>query len=123
MNDSTNIIPFNFDSHPIRATVEDGQLWLHAGDICAALGIVDTSQAVERIPEKHKSVLNTGTPGRQPWFVTKPGAYRLILRSRKPEAERFLDWLTDEVIPAIEAQRAPVALPSPRRRSRKGGQR
>lgn len=103
MNDSTNIIPFNFDGHPIRAMVNDGLLWLHASDICAALDITDSSQAVEGIPEKHKCVFNTGNPGRPPWFVTKPGAYRLILRSRKPEAERFQDWLTDEVIPTIES--------------------
>ncbi len=44
-----------------------------------------------------------GLPGSAPWFVSKPGAYRLILKSRKPEAERFQDWLTDEVIPAIES--------------------
>jgi hypothetical protein len=36
-------------------------------------------------------------------MVTKSGAYKLILKSRKPEAERFQDWLTDEVIPAIES--------------------
>ena len=103
MNDSTNIIPFNFDSHPLRAMVKDGQLWLHAGDICTALDIANTTQAVEPIPEKHKCVFNIGLPGSAPWFVSKPGAYRLILRSRKPEAERFQDWLTDEVIPTIES--------------------
>lgn len=103
MNDSTNIIPFDFDSHPLRAMVQGGQLWLHAGDICAALDIANTSQALDAIPQKHKSMFSIGLPGSAPWFVTKPGAYRLILKSRKPEAERFQDWLTDEVIPAIES--------------------
>lgn len=98
-----NLTPFNFDSHQLRAAVRDSQLWLHASDVCAALDIANTSDALAAIPERHKSRFSLGLPGSAPWFVTKPGAYRLILRSRKPEAERFQDWLTDEVIPAIES--------------------
>ena len=58
------LIPHVFDSHTVRAMVQDGQLWLQASDICAALEISDTSQALAAIPERHKSVLNTGLPGR-----------------------------------------------------------
>ncbi|UTB32758.1 MAG: BRO family protein [Methanobacterium sp. ERen5] len=35
-------------------------------------------------------------------FLKKSGVYNLILKSRKPEAEKFQDWLTDEVLPQIE---------------------
>lgn len=34
-------------------------------------------------------------------FLTESGLYKLLMKSRKPRAERFQDWITDEVIPAI----------------------
>lgn len=34
-------------------------------------------------------------------FLTESGLYKLIFKSRKPEAERFTDWVTDEVLPSI----------------------
>lgn len=34
-------------------------------------------------------------------FLTESGLYKLLMKSRKPQAERFTDWITDEVIPAI----------------------
>lgn len=34
-------------------------------------------------------------------FLTEKGVFRLAFKSRKPEAERFQDWVTDEVLPSI----------------------
>lgn len=34
-------------------------------------------------------------------FLTESGVYKLIFKSRKKEAEKFSDWVTDEVLPAI----------------------
>ena len=34
-------------------------------------------------------------------FLTESGIYKLIFKSRKKEAERFCDWVTDEVLPTI----------------------
>ncbi|MBF0231855.1 MAG: phage antirepressor protein [Desulfamplus sp.] len=34
-------------------------------------------------------------------FLTESGVYRLILKSRKPEAEKFQNWVTDVVLPSI----------------------
>jgi prophage antirepressor-like protein len=34
-------------------------------------------------------------------IVNESGLYRLILRSNKPDAERFQDWICDEVLPEI----------------------
>ena len=34
-------------------------------------------------------------------FLTESGVYRLIFKSRKPSAEKFQDWVTDEVLPSI----------------------
>lgn len=34
-------------------------------------------------------------------FLTESGVYKLIFKSRKKIAEKFQDWITDEVLPAI----------------------
>lgn len=34
-------------------------------------------------------------------FLTESGVYRLVFKSNKEEAERFSDWVTDEVLPTI----------------------
>ena len=34
-------------------------------------------------------------------FLTDSGVYKLVFKSRKPNAERFTDWVTDEVLPSI----------------------
>lgn len=34
-------------------------------------------------------------------FLTESGVYKLMLKSKKKEAEDFQDWITDEVLPSI----------------------
>ncbi|MFQ4186172.1 toxin Bro, partial [Clostridioides difficile] len=34
-------------------------------------------------------------------FLTESGVYKLIFKSQKEEAEKFQDWISDEVLPAI----------------------
>lgn len=39
-------------------------------------------------------------------FLTESGVYKLIFRSNKPNAEKFTDWVTDEVLPTIRKEGA-----------------
>lgn len=34
-------------------------------------------------------------------FLTESGVYKLVFKSRKPNAEKFTNWVTDEVLPAL----------------------
>ncbi|PKN77205.1 MAG: hypothetical protein CVU52_01440 [Deltaproteobacteria bacterium HGW-Deltaproteobacteria-10] len=58
------------------------------------MGIVKTLGADER------AKLDLGV-GKLANIVSESGLYKLIFKSRKPEAEKFKDWLAKEVIPAI----------------------
>lgn len=94
----------------IRAFLaEDGQPWFVAKDVCAALDIQAT--AASRLDEDEKGLRLTQTPGgnQQVLCVTEPGFYRLVLRSRKPEAKAFQRWVTHEVLPALRRDGAYVA--------------
>lgn len=34
-------------------------------------------------------------------FLTESGVYKLVFKSRKPNVEKFTDWVTDEVLPTL----------------------
>ena len=81
----------------------DNAIWFVAKDICCVLGLDNITNAIRRIPEKHKGVNQINTLGGVPKMsvVSEPGLYRLVLRSDKPQAEPFMEWITEEVLPAI----------------------
>jgi len=47
----------------------------------------------------NKDNLDIPTSGKV--YLTESGVYKLIFKSRKKEAERFSNWVTDEVLPSI----------------------
>jgi hypothetical protein len=74
-----------------------------AADVCNALGIGNTSQAVKRLDQDEKGIYPIDTlKGKQRLLcVNEPGLYTLILSSDKPEAKQFKRWITHDVIPEI----------------------
>lgn len=85
----------------IRAIEKDGAPWFVAADVCRALEIANTTDALSRLDEDEKYRLNLGLPGGVTWCVNEPGLYALVLGSRKPEAKAFKRWITHEVLPSI----------------------
>ena len=94
----------NSDFGKVRVVERNGEPWFVAADVCRALDVVNSRDAVARLDtdEKNTVVLTDGTPGNpQKTVVNEPGLYTLILGSRKPEAKAFKRWITHEVIPSI----------------------
>lgn len=102
---------FHFEGTPVRDVLIDGDPWWVASDVCACLGLTNSRQAVADMPDDEKRIIdlrNTvssddgiqrGNP--EATAVNEPGLYRLIFKSRKPEAERFKRWVLHEVLPQI----------------------
>ena len=82
---------------------DDGEPMFVAKDICAALEIKNSRDALARLDDDEKGVVLTDTPGgeQQMQAVNEAGLYVLVLGSRKPEAKAFKRWVTHEVLPAI----------------------
>lgn len=82
---------------------EDGEPMFVAKDVCAALGLGNSRQALARLDDDEKGVISNDTPGgeQQMQAVNEPGLYVLVLSSRKPEARAFKRWVTHEVLPAL----------------------
>lgn len=87
----------------VRVVQRDGEPWFVAADVCKALEIGNSRQAIVRLDDDEKGVISTDTLGGQQQvnIVNEPGLYTLVLGSRKPEAKLFKRWITHEVIPAI----------------------
>ena len=88
----------------IRALVDSqGAPAFVAKDVCLALGIGKYRDAVSTIDDDERGSVLVDTPGgkQQMATVTEPGFYKLVMRSRKPEAKAFQRWVTHEVLPAL----------------------
>lgn len=94
---------FHFTGKDVRVIMKDGQPWWVAKDVCSVLEINNTSQALARLDEDEKGLINNDTLGgiQAMTAVTESGLYSLILTSRKPESKKFKRWVTHEVLPAI----------------------
>lgn len=95
----------------IRTLNLDGEPWFVAADVCKALLIVNSRDALTRIDDDEKGVVSTDTLGgrQEVTIVNEPGLYALILSSRKPEAKAFKRWITHEVIPSIRKHGAYIS--------------
>lgn len=102
---NTEIQAFHFNAATLRTlTDENGEPWFIAKDVCDILGI-DTNHLREALDDDEITNLRNSEvwnqPGRAPLIISEPGLYKLIMRSRKPEAKGFQRWVTHEVLPTI----------------------
>ena len=120
----------NPDFGDIRAIEIDGKPLFVGRDIATALGYTNPTKALQdHVPDKFKCIINAKTfqqmasqkesnesePSfngaifdenamggvQRLTFITEAGLYKLIFRSKLPNAEKFSDWVCEEVLPAI----------------------
>lgn len=100
---------FDFRGASLRTlTDEAGEPWFVAKDVCDILGMSNPSMAVTALDKDEvaqidpKDYLGSENRSNQAVnIVSEPGLYKLIMRSRKPEAHEFQRWVTHEVLPSI----------------------
>ena len=84
---------------------QNGKPWFIAKDVCDVLGLSNTALALRPLEANEKSYVNRINfglaPGRPMVIINKQGLQRLLMRSDKPEAKKFQDWVTKDVLPAI----------------------
>lgn len=96
---------FNFTEQAVRIVADDhDNPWFAAKDICNVLGYANDTDAIKKHCKEAgvaKRDLSSGGQMRELTFINEGNLYRLIVKSRKPEAEKFEAWLMDEVLPSI----------------------
>ena len=101
---TSEIQSYNFKGAALRTLTDGaGEPWFVAKDVCDILEISNSRDAVSKLDSDEKGVANTDTLGgaQQASIISEPGLYKLIMRSRKPEAKEFQRWVTHEVLPQI----------------------
>ena len=96
---------FEYEGSRVRTVTIDGEPYFVSRDVCEVLGIVNHKDAVSRLSEKMKSGVGITDPhGREQYtsVISEAGVYKIVFQSRKPEAEKFTDWIAEKVLPSIK---------------------
>jgi len=106
---------FRFEQTKVRVFTIDGRKLAVGADVCAALDIKNSRDALSRLDSEDRlTISRSDTVGcsdgiwngfapqvQSVTLISENGATDLILESRKPEARRFRHWLTHTVWPSI----------------------
>ena len=99
-----------FEGHNVEVFEWNGKVLFNPKHVAECLGIADINSSIRKfnsnqvvklknsdMHDMHIRKLNNAGEN----FLTESGIYKLIFKSHKEEAERFQDWVTDEVLPTI----------------------
>lgn len=106
---------FNFNGQELRSMLIEGEPWFVSADACRVLRLRANPSSgsytvhLRRLDADERQVkqaweLPATRDGRQvkkQTVVSESGLYKLIMRSDKPEAIAFQNWVTKEVLPSI----------------------
>lgn len=107
--DFRDLVVLRFDSVNVRVVYLNGDPWFVAKDVCVALEISNSRDALKALDadEKKTVALSYGIRGNPNHsLISESGFYKLIARSRKAVtpgtfAHRFSNWVFRNVIPGI----------------------
>lgn len=103
----------NSEFGEIRTKMISNEPYFMLSDVCRVLEINNSRMAKNRLNECGVSstdvtLLNGYTSDGAPTyrkgkadFINESNLYKLVFQSRKPQAEKFSDWVTSEVLPTI----------------------
>ena len=92
----------NSEFGQIRTMTKDEKTYFVGNDVAKALGYVETSKAI-RTHCKGVSEMDIPTNGgiQKMKMITEGDIYRLVIKSQLPSAEKFENWIFDNVLPSI----------------------
>ncbi|NMN02755.1 phage antirepressor [Bifidobacterium panos] len=101
----SDIQVFDFKGATVRTLADkQGEPWFVLKDCMDVLGIGNPTETVKMFDEDEFStteVIDSIGRRQQAYVISEPGLYRLVMKSRKPEAKDFQRWVTHEVLPQI----------------------
>ena len=88
----------------VRTITKDNEPMFCLADVCKALDITHVTDVKNRLKQDGvgtSEVIDSLGRKQTAIFINESNLYKVIFQSRKPSAEKFTDWVTDEVIPSI----------------------
>lgn len=102
---NNEIQKFDFKGAALRTlTDEAGEPWFVLKDCMSILDLGNPTETVKMFDKDEFStteVIDSIGRRQQTYIISEPGLYRLVMKSRKPEAKEFQRWVTHEVLPQI----------------------
>ena len=94
---------FVFEGKGVRTILIEETPWFVAKDVAEILGYSNPSEAVRDHCKYAQETRTSDSLGRQSKTLIIPESdiYRLVMRSKLPEAEKFERWIMEIVIPSI----------------------
>ena len=92
--------------HSIRFVERSGEWWAVAQDVCEALGLKQVTRAMSSLKNvqqynvcdlNNSQVTSRARDTQAMNIIGEKDIYRLIFKSRKPEAEAFQDWVYETI--------------------------
>ena len=99
-----------FENKEVEVFEWNGQVLFNPKHVAECLEIKNVNDNISKMNEKQVIKLTNSKIGNPDFrklhntgenFLTESGVYKLIFKSKKKEAEKFQDWVTDEVLPQI----------------------
>lgn len=94
----------DYQGKEIKVIEKEGRPYFVGRDIAEVLGYTNPLKAIrDHVKSKHKLTERFVQSGqsRDIIIISEPGLYNLIFRSKLEKAERFSDWVTEDVLPDI----------------------
>lgn len=89
----------------LKVKEENGQILFDAESAAFGIGLIKTSKGQQYVRwERVNEYLGLSTSGqlvKRGDFITEPQLYKLAIKANSAQAEKFQDWVTSEVLPAI----------------------
>ncbi len=111
----TNLSVFSFNSNDVRTFADDhNEMWFCANDVCDILGYANPRRTIDLhckpkgctklvhgVVTGKKANGEDATQNVEMTYINEPNLYRLIIKSRKPEAEAFEAHVMEVILPTI----------------------
>ncbi|CCA61467.1 anti-repressor Ant [Diadromus pulchellus ascovirus 4a] len=113
---------FSFEDNTVKMVGTLDQPWFRAKDVLKVLGYSEDKTTIKnrvhrQVPDKYKRSLGeiykrgphrgdhpvNGNEAKEV-YINEPGLYRLIMRSNKPNAQPFQDYVQDVLLPNMRKQ-------------------
>lgn len=88
----------------VRSVLINGEPWFMLADVCGVLEMTNSRKAKTRLNGDGVTtsyIIDTLGRSQKADFINESNLYKLTFQSRKPQAEKFADWVTGEVLPSI----------------------
>ena len=99
MNELQN---FNFEGNEVPVKLVNDQLVFDAETVAKSVGLTTIAKSGNAVVRWNRVRKYLNSPEVEKGdFITEPQMYRLAIKANNKTAERFQDWVTNEVLPSI----------------------